>query len=150
MFIVYVILCLLCLIFLFCLFLGRAAAPNYVAVAVGVLCCVALMFPTEGDRSSSPFHLSVNFKLVLAYVLGNMYYFFFFQSSIIVIGCIQLSFNSLPLSDCRFGHNGSSSSLLNICSHFKYFPLNKQHTNLLSDTARSLYYEELWFPFYRA
>lgn len=49
---------------------GRAVAPNYVAVAVGVLCCVALMLPTEGDHSSSPFHLSVNFKLVLAYVLG--------------------------------------------------------------------------------
>lgn len=49
---------------------GRATAPNYVAVAVGALCCIALMLPTEGDRSSSPFHLSVNFKLVLAYVLG--------------------------------------------------------------------------------
>lgn len=51
--------------------LGRAAAPNYVAVAVGILCCVALMLPTEGDRSTSPLHLSVNFKLVLAYVLGT-------------------------------------------------------------------------------
>ncbi|KAJ1522361.1 hypothetical protein ONE63_002653 [Megalurothrips usitatus] len=49
---------------------GRAGTPNYVAVAVGVLCCVALMLPTEGDRISSPLHLSVNFKLVLAYVLG--------------------------------------------------------------------------------
>lgn len=51
-------------------FVGRAAAPNYVAVAAGVLCCVALMLPTEGDKSPAPFHLSVNFKLVLAYVLG--------------------------------------------------------------------------------
>lgn len=49
---------------------GRTAAPNYVALAVGVVCCVALMLPTEGDKSPAPFHLSVNFKLVLAYVLG--------------------------------------------------------------------------------
>lgn len=28
------------------------------------------MLPTEGDKSPAPFHLSVNFKLVLAYVLG--------------------------------------------------------------------------------
>jgi len=52
-------------------FEGRAAAPNYVAVAVGVLCCVALMLPTEGDKPPAPFHLSVNVKLVLTYVLGT-------------------------------------------------------------------------------
>jgi hypothetical protein len=51
--------------------------PNYVACVAAIICIVALFLPTEGDSSSSisqqdyPWlHLSVNQKLVFAYVLG--------------------------------------------------------------------------------
>jgi len=51
--------------------------PNYVACVAAVICIVALFLPTEGDTRSSisekdyPWlHLSVNQKLVFAYVLG--------------------------------------------------------------------------------
>jgi len=51
--------------------------PNYVACVAAIICIIALFLPTEGDASSSispqdyPWlHLSVNQKLVFAYVLG--------------------------------------------------------------------------------
>merc|ERR1712025_1049993 len=55
-------------------------SPNYTACLAAVVCILALFLPTEGDPSSStsgsmladqPWpHLSVNQKLVFAYVLG--------------------------------------------------------------------------------
>jgi len=52
--------------------------PNYVACVAAVVCILALFLPTEGDPISSTnllsdypwLHLSVNQKLVFAYVLG--------------------------------------------------------------------------------
>ena len=49
--------------------------PNYVACVAAVVCILALFLPTEGEASSlladHPWlHLSVNQKLVFAYVLG--------------------------------------------------------------------------------
>jgi hypothetical protein len=55
----------------------REIQPNYVACITALVCIVALFLPTEGDSNSSiserdyPWlHLSVNQKLVFAYVLG--------------------------------------------------------------------------------
>jgi len=55
-------------------------SPNYIACLAAVVCILALFLPTEGDPSSSTsgsmlaeqpwLHLSVNQKLVFAYVLG--------------------------------------------------------------------------------
>jgi len=53
-------------------------APNYVACVAAVICILALFLPTEGDAVSNTsllsdypwLHLSVNQKLVFAYVLG--------------------------------------------------------------------------------
>jgi len=53
-------------------------APNYVACLAAVICILALFLPTEGDAISNTslltdypwLHLSVNQKLVFAYVLG--------------------------------------------------------------------------------
>ena len=49
--------------------------PNYVACVAAVVCILALFLPTEGEHSAllsdHPWlHLSVNQKLVFAYVLG--------------------------------------------------------------------------------
>ena len=49
--------------------------PNYVACVAAVVCILALFLPTEGEHSTlladHPWlHLSVNQKLVFAYVLG--------------------------------------------------------------------------------
>jgi len=56
-------------------------SPNYIACIAAVVCILALFLPTEGDKSSEGdsssllaeypwLHLSVNQKLVFAYVLG--------------------------------------------------------------------------------
>jgi len=60
--------------------LGREGArqpPNYIACVAAVVCILALFLPTEGDSAASPLlaehpwlHLTVNQKLVFAYVLG--------------------------------------------------------------------------------
>lgn len=52
--------------------------PNYIACIAAVVCILALFLPTEGDPISNTnllsdypwLHLSVNQKLVFAYVLG--------------------------------------------------------------------------------
>ena len=52
--------------------------PNYIACIAAVVCILALFLPTEGDPISNNnlmsdypwLHLSVNQKLVFAYVLG--------------------------------------------------------------------------------
>jgi len=58
---------------------NREYAPNYVACVAAVVCILALFLPTEGEKEggtdslfySYPWlHLSVNQKLVFAYVLG--------------------------------------------------------------------------------
>ena len=56
------------------------SAPNYIAIAVAIVCIIALMLPsneTEGSSSSmwSLFHLSSQQKLVFAYSLGKKIYF---------------------------------------------------------------------------
>jgi len=54
-------------------------SPNYIACVAAVVCILALFLPTEGDKSTGDssllaeypwLHLSVNQKLVFAYVLG--------------------------------------------------------------------------------
>lgn len=60
--------------------LGGNGSPNLVACFAAIVCIIALFLPTEGDSSSSqasntlkdyPYlHLTVNQKLVFAYVLG--------------------------------------------------------------------------------
>lgn len=51
-------------------------SPPYIAVIAGLFCIIALLLPTRpecgGDESNIPtyLHLSVNLKLVFAYVLG--------------------------------------------------------------------------------
>jgi hypothetical protein len=54
---------------------GDRQPPNYVACVAAVVCILALFLPTEGEVSALlsdyPWlHLSVNQKLVFAYVLG--------------------------------------------------------------------------------
>jgi len=57
---------------------GGRQSPNYIACVAAVICILALFLPTEGDPVSSShllsdqpwLHLSVNQKLVFAYVLG--------------------------------------------------------------------------------
>lgn len=51
---------------------------NYIALVAGIICIIGLLLPTEGEQSLSIpeyLHLSINFKLILSFVLGN--YFFF-------------------------------------------------------------------------
>lgn len=46
---------------------------NYVALVAGIICIVGLLLPTEGEQSNTVpdyLHLSVNFKLILSFVLG--------------------------------------------------------------------------------
>jgi hypothetical protein len=51
-----------------------AAGPNYIAIAVAVVCIIALMLPSSEDQSEqsvwSIFHLSAHQKMVFAYSLG--------------------------------------------------------------------------------
>ena len=57
---------------------GVRQPPNYIACLAAVICILALFLPTEGEGLSSShlladnpwLHLSVNQKLVFAYVLG--------------------------------------------------------------------------------
>lgn len=56
---------------------GEHQPPNYVACVAALVCILALFLPTEGDQPVSSLlqdypwlHLSVNQKLVFAYVLG--------------------------------------------------------------------------------
>jgi len=57
---------------------NRENAPNYVACVAAVVCILALFLPTEGEKGDTAnlladhawLHLSVNQKLVFAYVLG--------------------------------------------------------------------------------
>jgi len=57
---------------------GARHSPNYIACLAAVICILALFLPTEGDNVSNShllteypwLHLSVNQKLVFAYVLG--------------------------------------------------------------------------------
>ena len=62
---------------------GVRQPPNYIACLAAVICILALFLPTEGDASLTSssstasllaeypwLHLSVNQKLVFAYVLG--------------------------------------------------------------------------------
>ena len=57
---------------------GVRQSPNYVACVAAVVCILALFLPTEGDTVSTNhlltdypwLHLTVNQKLVFAYVLG--------------------------------------------------------------------------------
>ncbi|XP_015589431.1 motile sperm domain-containing protein 1 isoform X1 [Cephus cinctus] len=46
---------------------------NYVALIAGIICIVALLLPTEGERNHRVpdyLHLSINFKLIFSFVLG--------------------------------------------------------------------------------
>ena len=57
------------------IFVTERQPPNYVACVAAVVCILALFLPTEGEHSAllsdHPWlHLSVNQKLVFAYVLG--------------------------------------------------------------------------------
>ena len=59
-----------------CLPESRAVAggPSLLTVLLGLVCVAALMLPTLGDEESTVpvyLHLSVNKKLVAAYVLGE-------------------------------------------------------------------------------
>lgn len=51
-------------------------APPYIALIVGLFCIAALLLPTECDNKVEDtiipayLHLSMNLKLVFAYVLG--------------------------------------------------------------------------------
>lgn len=50
---------------------GGNNSPNYIILFVAVVCIVALLFPTEGDNSSSTgIYVSVHLKLVFSFVLG--------------------------------------------------------------------------------
>ena len=57
---------------------GGRQHPNYIACLAAVVCILALFLPTEGEGLASShllsdhpwLHLSVNQKLVFAYVLG--------------------------------------------------------------------------------
>lgn len=51
-----------------------AGGPSLLTVLLGLVCVVALMLPTLGEQESTVpvyLHLSVNKKLVAAYVLGE-------------------------------------------------------------------------------
>ena len=51
-----------------------AGGPSLLTVLLGLVCVAALMLPTLGDEESTVpvyLHLSVNKKLVAAYVLGE-------------------------------------------------------------------------------
>lgn len=56
--------------------LPQTHSTNYfIAIVIGLVCIIALLLPTQQEpvqSSSIPsyLHVSVNFKLVLAYVLG--------------------------------------------------------------------------------
>lgn len=48
---------------------------NYIAIIAGIVCIIALLLPTEQEQQKetnlpSYLHLTVNLKLVFAYVLG--------------------------------------------------------------------------------
>ncbi|XP_043273492.1 motile sperm domain-containing protein 1-like isoform X2 [Venturia canescens] len=46
---------------------------NFVALIAGIVCIIGLLLPTEGDHSPKIpdyLHLSINFKLIFAFVLG--------------------------------------------------------------------------------
>ncbi|CAD6236426.1 GSCOCG00008176001-RA-CDS [Cotesia congregata] len=46
---------------------------NYIALIAGIVCIIGLLLPTEGEQSLSIpeyLYLSVNFKLILSFVLG--------------------------------------------------------------------------------
>lgn len=52
-----------------------AAGPNYIAIAVAIVCIFALMLPSSEDQSTlhsvwSILHLSAQQKMVFAYSLG--------------------------------------------------------------------------------
>lgn len=54
-----------------CYILGNT---NYVALITGITCIIGLLLPTEGEqnhRVPDYLHLSVNFKLIFAFVLGT-------------------------------------------------------------------------------
>lgn len=60
-----------------CLTESRPAAggPSLLTVLLGLVCMAALMLPTLGEHESTVpvyLHLSVNKKLVAAYVLGEL------------------------------------------------------------------------------
>lgn len=52
-----------------------AGGPSLLTVLLGLVCMIALMLPTMGEQESTVpvyLHLSVNKKLVAAYVLGKI------------------------------------------------------------------------------
>lgn len=52
-----------------------AGGPSLLTVLLGLVCMAALMLPTLGEQESTVpvyLHLSVNKKLVAAYVLGKL------------------------------------------------------------------------------
>lgn len=57
------------------IFLG---GTNYVALVAGVVCIAGLLLPTEGERNQripEYLHLSINFKLIFSFVLGELILF---------------------------------------------------------------------------
>ncbi|XP_069684660.1 motile sperm domain-containing protein 1-like isoform X2 [Periplaneta americana] len=52
---------------------GRIQTPNYIVVVAAIVCIVALLLPTQGDKDTKfpvYLHLTFNLKLVFAFVLG--------------------------------------------------------------------------------
>ncbi|KAK7790877.1 hypothetical protein R5R35_010745 [Gryllus longicercus] len=52
---------------------GRIQTPNYIVVTAALICIGALLLPTQGEKESRIpvyLHLTINLKLIFAYVLG--------------------------------------------------------------------------------
>lgn len=86
-----VVICKLCVLMCACSTESRAASggPSLLTVLLGLVCMAALMLPTLGEHESTVpvyLHLSVNKKLVAAYVLGKLHWvLFFLQSSVFLL-----------------------------------------------------------------
>lgn len=96
-----------------CLTESRPATggPSLLTVLLGLVCVAALMLPTMGEQESTVpvyLHLSVNKKLVAAYVLGELNTFDTFISSIgiKVIFSFVKSMVSLSFFHFRTSHYG--------------------------------------------
>jgi len=53
-----------------------SGGTNYVALAIGIICIAGLLLPTQGEQNQKLpdyLHLSVNFKLIFAFVLGKVW-----------------------------------------------------------------------------
>jgi len=51
-----------------------SGGTNYVALAIGIICIVGLLLPTQGEQNQrlpDYLHLSMNFKLIFSFVLGK-------------------------------------------------------------------------------